>query len=241
MRLLRLLLLAGFLCNTPAWAAMTVTNCNTGTPASATTMTVTCSSVAAGDLLALTFLSNNNVAVSSVSDSVDGTNGWTAAFASTSFGVIGNLAWYVAPNRSGSGSTVTVTVQFVSATGGGEIALKRISNADTSSPVDGAGCSTSGTGTAPSCALTTSNANTLLLASLGLGASKTVTVGGSFGNALTPDGFTKIADRYVTASGSQTINPFSWTGSTSFGQIAIAIKEAAGGAVATPRRRPIYF
>jgi hypothetical protein len=58
---------------------------------------------------------------------------------------------------------------------------------------------------------------------------------------MDPDMFTGSAMKYVSVSGLQTVNPFSWTGTTAYLQTAIAVKEASGGAVATPWRPPLAF
>lgn len=135
----------------------------TGTAASGTSVSVTITAPTAGDMLILTLRSNPlNSTVSAVSG---GGCTWSSVIAGATNRV---AAIWKCPNSSGSGTTITITL--ANATTNSIANVSEWSGMDSSGTTDGTSTTSGANATPASTAISTTNANDLVVAVMGWGA-----------------------------------------------------------------------
>lgn len=209
---------------------------NSATPASGSFL-VTLPTITAGSLVVAGLLSNNNVTISTATDTAG--NSYTTAVGPFLKTGVGTLWLIYKENATGIGSTNTLTVSFSAASGGGEIAIAEYSGVTTSTSLDQHPVGASGTtGTAiTSTSFNPGTAGELVVAFIGDdGSGGSPTAGTGYSNVVQPDTFTLMMEKLSASTGSQTAGATQT--STPWAIVAASWLTAAGGVV-TPNRRTL--
>lgn len=205
---------------------------------SGTTIVIPSGTYATGSALAVWVIWEDvNTSISSVAQS-SGSNTWSFAppAATTANGVQGQ--WCYALNITGFTGTITVTIGASSGFNRG-VSLEYTGIA-TASALDGSNSTTGNTTSFGTGSITTTNADDLLLAGLGLFGSKTCTFGANWTNRDTDTSETiKYCERIVSATGTYSVNGtgadgVTFTGTESWVGSIMALKAASGGGGGTP-------
>jgi hypothetical protein len=236
---IRLFLLVSVACASNAFAGIAYVQSNAALPQTPqTTVSVTYTAAqAAGDLnVVLVGWWDTTSHVLSVTDTRG--NAYSAALAPTTQAVAGTHVIYYAPNvATATAGTNTVTVTFDAAVQYPDVRIAEYSGVATTSPVDVAVGAGGSSATASSGAVTTTNANDLLVAG-NFVSSHTTAAGTGFTSRLItdPDG-SIIEDQVVSATGSYSATA-SLTSAPWVMQMVAFKAAAAGGGDTTPPTAP---
>lgn len=210
---------------------------NSATPASGSFL-VTLPATTAGSLVVAGLLSNNNVTISTATDTAG--NSYTTAVGPFLKTGVGTLWLIYKENATGIGSTNTLTVVFSAASGGGEIGIAEYSGVATSTSLDQHPVGASGTtGTAiTSTSFNPGTAGELVVAfAADAGTGGVPTAGTGYSNIVQPDAFTAMIEKLSASTGSQTAGATHTSGAWAI--VAATWLTAVGGGGATPNRRTL--